>query len=243
MALKNKSGALSAKLLFVLIAGIGVMILIFSLARSDKFETVQVNLSESASLQQEQLRDLGQLEEDVRYQGKIVLTQANLAKYIKDKNCSYELDSSSPKTTEVYSGDDKGIEFNLPYSDLWGSDEFMIMPYDELEDEIYFGPLLHMPDCSMQRAYLVKLHETAPTAEILADLSMRNIKGEWEFSKIKDRDVIKFVEYNTLYSNCESVRVYLLGKDYDYEFIVNCSEDTEMDFAFLEQVLTTVKFD
>lgn len=239
----KKAGVISAKLIFVLIAAVGVIALLFTLARSERFETVQVNLTESQQYQQDQLRELGQLEEDYRIDGKLLLTQANLEKYSKEKNpsCTYTLNTAGAKETIIFKSKEKDIEFSLPYNEDWGSAEFIMFPYEELNDSVYFGPLLAMPNCLWQRAYLVELHETKPTAEILADLNMRNLSSDLEFTTVKDREAIKFVEFNSKYENCSSVRMYVLGVDYDYEFIVNCSEDLENDFAFLEQILLTVK--
>ncbi len=244
MSSKNKQGALSAKLIFVVLAGVGVMILLFSLMTSDKFETVELNLSQSQSSRQEQLKELGQITEDTHINGRILLNQHNIEKYAKEKNgnCDYELNKDMPTETETYESKTKSIEFSLPYNEDWGSEEFIVMPYDELEDKVYFGPLAEMPNCDWQRAYFMKLHKTQPKAEILADLSMRKLQGDWEFIHIGKIEVVKFTQKNSKYDNCLSPRYYVLGVDYDYEFVVNCSDDIERDFDFLKQIVLTIKF-
>jgi len=243
MSLKNyKKGEGTAMLVFVLFAAIGVIALILFLARSPKFQQVKLNLETNQEVFNEQLLELGEHAADTEYQdGRIVFNMDLLNKF-DIEICRSKLDFSSPKSTEVYKNKSKGLEFSFPYSPQWGNTDYVLKPYDQLGDSVYFGPLKNLSKdaCNISRAYVLNIHEIQSTNEILESIQPELAEGEAEFKTLLLAETVKYVKAQS--ASCKSPSYYVMGVDYDYEFSVQCSDDIENDFIFLEQIINTLKF-
>jgi len=243
MSFKNfKKGEGSAMLIFVVFAAVGVIILILFLARSPKFQQVKLNIETNQEVFNEQLLELGEHTTDTEYQdGRIVFNMDLLNKFDAEI-CKSKLDFSSPKSTEIYKNKSKGLEFSFPYSSQWGNKDYILKPYDELGDSVYFGPLKNLSKdaCNISRAYVLNIHKIQSTNEILESLKPKLAGGEVEFKTLLLAETVKYLKVES--ASCKSPSYYVMGVDYDYEFTVQCSDDIENDFIFLEQIINTLKF-
>lgn len=235
-------GFLSPKLLFVLVAALGVMGILFYLSRSTTFTTVEVNLTAAQSLQEQSLKDAGALEEKHLKDGKQVLTGFNLEKYYKNNAnaCSEKFVADVPNETQTYENKNNKIKFFYPYNGNWGNDSYYVGPLDELDGILYFGPVFNHENCVWERAYKMVVQNRRSITEIFNEVANKYPGQVPEVIKVGTKEVISYTVEKS--ADCVYPVYYLLGPDFDYEFSTICSNSLENDQAFLEQIIEKVRF-
>lgn len=54
---------------------------------------------------------------------------------------SLKFNSDIPNQTVTYASKEKGYSVDLPYNSNWGTKDLYIMPYDEADGDVFFGPV------------------------------------------------------------------------------------------------------
>lgn len=174
-----------------------------------------------------------------------LLTPNNLESYYNknspEDNCQEEFNHDQPSTVVRYTSPEKGIEFGVPYNPNWGSAKFRLGHYWEYDNQVAFGAMTTFEGCSWIRTYTLHLR---PAHD--ADTVIRNILASDPPELIPlapttlEINGLTVVKYATT-GLCSYPAFQVIGKKYNYEFAPVCSTDIETDFAYLENVVKTVK--
>lgn len=163
-----------------------------------------------------------------------------------------ELNTDPADTTAMYTNDDKGISFTIPYNEKWGSPGRPSPAFTEHAptdterlgyvlfgpptsgaeqglgtdcDPIQFYDLTYLP--ARTAASAVHTIESRGT-EVVPNTTVRTING------------LTVVQYTDA-GLCSYPTMEVIGKKYNYSFTTSCGMDEEDEVTYLENIVKSVK--
>lgn len=156
----------------------------------------------------------------------------------------FHFNADPPDAIIPFSNSLKGIGFDVPFNAKWGNEQYRLNPYDETADTIEFGRIQDLGACSWLRSYRMKVLPARSAEEALESILNNPSTGEITLQPtivtVGDFTTVRYV----VEGKCNHPLVELVGKKYNYEFMVGCGmrDQQQADFELLMKVVESAKF-
>lgn len=160
--------------------------------------------------------------------------------------CDIETNRDPPNEKISYIDKERGISFSVPFNENWGTDQYRISPYDEIEDRVLFGLIGHPnPEgatCGFfDRFYFMEFIPVRTQDAIVVDF--KTIIKEWgrePAAEIKTGSIngyayvgmAQILEYDMGWL---PTKVEIIGRKYNYVFV------TEAGGGSVEYLVTLIE--
>lgn len=191
---------------------------------SDNLLTSDQNIQSSVSSLTEELQ---QLTDDELLSRTLWKFAADQPLNFSEITCDDCLNKELANETVTYVSEQYGIQFDVPYNKRWGNADYRILPYQEHEQSILFGPLVEFENG------WIPLYKLDIVPKRSYDEIQANVFSTFEKKTINGFDV---AEYSTV-GMCDVEIVEVLGSRNNYQFYPVCDSQREQ----LEKVIQTLE--
>jgi hypothetical protein len=156
--------------------------------------------------------------------------------------CEEVFSAAAPTTTVRYESAKYGVAFDVPYNPDWGSEKYRVSPFDEVPDAdvLVFGPVKTGEACGWGRAYLLSFQPQRSAEDALSAGENPQVSTMYSSKPKKDSVGGLTVVESEIVGLCSMPALEVIGTgDYNYSLQINCGEETEKDFTFLESIVKT----
>lgn len=161
-------------------------------------------------------------EQDKGEDGRIIVSRDNAYCFSREIECNVSFNYDKPDIWETYQG--HGIKINLPYNLKWGNDKYSILPWDERENMISFGPITTFEACTWLRVDNIEFLEKKSKEEVIEELN--NLDYIVSKPEVIERNGFEVIKYS-LAGICGGDPMYIvIGEEYNYRFFASvCTEE------------------
>lgn len=227
-----------------------VLIPLNTIAENQKVLRQQLNKLQPVEVEEEE-----EVVEEEEIEYPVTLTQKNINKYVHelkviDREDMKELFMEDANTTVKYSNKVWGIEFNVPFNENWGDENYLVEPFEEREGQddekvILFGKFVAQ-EGGYGREFIIYVKPFQTVDELL------------EFAKIEqrqsggDRDPLSPPAKKTINSHViiefpihglnDPYYKYIVGEKYNYN-ILHLPQDIPVDEdPEIREIIKSIKF-
>lgn len=186
--------------------------------------------NDAASNQQKEKPNDGQVD------SRILLTPQNISQYFTSSTtaCDETFNNDTANSQIAYNDDEKGISFEIPFNQNWGSNKYRLNPYDLNNNDLSFGSMSAFEGCSTIRSYSLDFKPAKPVVKVVAEIE----QGITPITtKINDLTVVKYAQADM----CTNSFMEVIGQKYNYLFSTSCGGDAVKDSQSLENIIKSVK--
>jgi hypothetical protein len=152
--------------------------------------------------------------------------------------CDRTVIENPPNRTVTYLDHDRGIAFDIPYNQNWGSDTFRVAPVEISDESVLFGPAfpsVHV-SCAWKRVYELAFLRARSADDVLAGLRGGMLSdNKAEIKIISNKRVVRSEEEGF----GRIVHMQVEGNRYNYEFTATCGSDESCE-GDLEEIIRSV---
>lgn len=172
---------------------------------------------------------------------RILLVPENIGEYHSrfKTGCEEEFNFNPPTTEAIYRNRERGISLKIPYNPQWGSKTFKILPFDERDGKVSFGPISFAEGCTWIREYEINFFEQRSVDKIMSDVVAGDTpEGELPvFKKINNIELVESVMTDGL---CGQGSIEVVGRKTNYTISTFCGGSES--FPILEDIVSNTEF-
>lgn len=148
----------------------------------------------------------------------------------------FNIDESDQTVTHVNA--DKDFQVEIPYNASWGSLDYRILPFEQVnDDQVIYGPLGSYEACAWIRLHSIHFTSVRGIQTILDEMNSYDMHSTHPgYPKLIEHNGLQGVEYFSG-GMCDSAAIEVVGEKYNYILNGGCSET----FDELEEMFSTVK--
>jgi hypothetical protein len=235
---KSKVGMIGVVTVAVLLGVAAVIAGVYALRTSDKDSDVP---NTTRSTDTRNAGDSGLIANDDRT---LLTIDPGTLSYNPDgaPGCEETFSTAAPTTTVRYESQKYGVAFDVPYNPDWGSEQYRIAPFDEVStsDTLVFGPVKTGEGCGWGRAYLLSFQPQRSAKEAIEAGNNSQVSAMYSVEPTEETISAFTVIKSEVVGLCSMPAFEVIGTaDYNYSLQINCGEETEKDFNFLESIVKT----
>ena len=226
--MKNKRGNVVVIVIIIVIVAITASVVTWLVATKTQAPIQQVAVTQPTTLKE--------MQSDTQIDNRILLTPQNTSQYFTSSTtaCDEAFNDDTANSQIAYNNDEKGIQFEIPFNQNWGSKKFKLNPFDLNNNNLSFGSMSIFEGCSTIRSYSLDFKPAMPAEKVVIEIE----KGITPITtKINDLTVIKYVQADM----CTNSFMEVIGKKFNYLFSTSCGVDAVKDSQNLENIIKSVK--
>lgn len=145
-----------------------------------------------------------------------------------------KMNTSPATTTILYSDTSEGLEIQLPFNPLWGTDKYKFAPYEDIMNGIVFGYVDACPEGAgcLARQYSLDFEPAKSAADVIRDESKTGTKSITY--KVGSFTVVQSDDEPGL---CSRTFLTVIGKKMNYRLMGPCG----LDIAAAKKIIATMK--